>query len=137
MLWVKSFHIVFVVSWFAGLFYLPRLFVYHALADDKVSKDTFKLMERKLYRGIMTPTMVLTLATGAWMWLGYGVTGGWLHAKLALVAALVAYHFWLGHLLKQFAADQNSHTHVFYRWINEAPLVLLVAIVLLVILKPF
>ena len=137
MLWVKAFHIVFVVSWFAGLFYLPRLFVYHAVADDKISKDTFKVMERKLYRGIMTPTMVLTLLTGGWMWLGYGVTGGWLHAKLALVAVLVAYHFWLGQLLKQFAADRNSHTHVFYRWINEAPLLLLVAIVLLVILKPF
>jgi putative membrane protein len=137
MLWVKAFHIVFVVSWFAGLFYLPRLFVYHALAGDPVTKDTFKLMERKLYRGIMTPTMVLALLTGGWMWLGYGVTGGWLHAKMALVVALVAYHAWLGHLLKQFAADQNSHTHAFYRWINELPLALLVAIVILVVLKPF
>src|SRR5437870_4407639 len=82
MLWVKAFHIVFVVSWFAGLFYLPRLFVYHALAGDNISKDMFKVMERKLYRGIMTPTMVLTLATGGWMWLGYGVTGGWLHVKV-------------------------------------------------------
>jgi len=137
MLWIKSLHIIFVVAWFAGLFYLPRLFVYHALAGDPVTKDTFRVMERKLYRGIMTPTMVLALVTGGWMWLGYGVTGGWLHAKVALVVALVAYHFWLGHLLKQFAADQNSHTHVFYRWINELPLVLLAAIVILAVLKPF
>jgi len=137
MLWLKAFHIVFVVSWFAGLFYLPRLFVYHALAVDPVTKDTFGVMERKLYRGIMTPAMVLSVASGAWLWLGYGITGGWLHAKVALVAVLVAYHFWLGHLRKQFAADRNSHTHVFYRWVNEAPTVLLIAIVVLVVLKPF
>ena len=137
MLWLKSFHIVFVVAWFAGLFYLPRLFVYHALSDDTASRERFKVMERKLYRGIMLPTMVLTLVTGAWMWLGYGVTGGWLHAKLAVVGALVAYHFWLGHLVRAFARDQNAHTHVFYRWINELPLVLLVAIVILVVVKPF
>jgi protoporphyrinogen IX oxidase len=137
MLWVKSFHIVFVVAWFAGLFYLPRLFVYHALADEAATREQFKVMERKLYRGIMHPTMVLTLATGAWMWLGYGITGPWLHAKVALVALLVAYHFWLGHLLQAFARDQNSHTHVFYRWINELPLVLLLAIVILVVVKPF
>ena len=128
---------MFVISWFAGLFYLPRLYVYHALADDNISKDRFKVMERKLYRGIMTPTMVLTLVTGSWMWLGYGIAGGWLHAKLACVGLLLAYHFWLGHLLKQFAADQNSHTHKFYRLINELPLVLLVAIVILVVVKPF
>ena len=137
MLWLKAFHIVFVVSWFAGLFYLPRLFVYHALAGDPVTKDTFGVMERKLYRGIMTPAMVLSVASGAWLWLGYGITGGWLHAKVALVAVLVAYHFWLGHLRKQFAADRNSHTHVFYRWVSEAPTVLLIAIVVLVVLKPF
>ena len=128
---------MFVVAWFAGLFYLPRLFVYHALSDDTASRERFKVMERKLYRGIMLPTMVLTLATGAWMWLGHGLTGGWLHAKLALVAALVAYHFWLGHLVRAFARDQNRHTHVFYRWINELPLVLLVLIVILVVVKPF
>ena len=137
MLWVKSLHIVFVVAWFAGLFYLPRLFVYHALADDAATRERFKVMERKLYRGIMTPTMVLTLATGLWMWLGYGVSGGWLHAKVALVALLVAYHFWMGHYVRAFARDQNAHTHVFYRWVNEAPLVLLVAIVVLVVVKPF
>jgi len=137
MLWIKSFHIVFMVAWFAGLFYLPRLFVYHALTDDAVSRDRFKVMERKLYRGIMHPTMVFTIATGVWMWLGYGMTGPWLHAKVALVALLVGYHFWLGHLLRLFARDQNSHTHVFYRWINELPLVVLLAIVILVVVKPF
>jgi putative membrane protein len=137
MLWFKALHIVFVVSWFAGLFYLPRLFVYHAQSEDSTSRERFKVMERKLYHGIMTPAFVVTVATGLWMWLGYGVTGGWLHAKLAFVVALGAYHFWLGSLLKDFARDANRHTHVFYRWINEVPLVLLVAIVILVVVKPF
>jgi protoporphyrinogen IX oxidase len=137
MLWIKSLHIVFVVSWFAGLFYLPRLYVYHAGATDGPSNERFKVMERKLYRGIMTPTLVLTVVTGAWLWLGYGITGGWLHAKLALVAALVAYHFWLGAMRRDFAADANRRSHVFYRWVNEVPLVLLLAIVILVVVKPF
>ena len=137
MIWIKSLHIVFVVSWFAGLFYLPRLYVYHAGATDGPSNERFKVMERKLYRGIMTPTMVLTLATGAWLWLGFGITGGWLHAKLGLVAVLVAYHFWLGKLRRDFAADANRRSHVFYRWINEVPLAILAAIVVLVVVKPF
>ena len=137
MLWVKALHIVFVIAWFAGLFYLPRLFVYHAQAEDAVSRERFKVMERKLYRGIMTPAMVLTLLSGAWMWLGFGVTGGWLHAKLVLVAALVGYHFWLKALMRDFARDDNRHSHVFYRWVNEAPLLLLVPIVVLVVVKPF
>ena len=94
-------------------------------------------MERKLYRGIMTPAMVLALVTGVWIWLGYGVGGGWLYAKLACVGLLVAYHEWLGALLRRFARDENRHTHVFYRWVNELPLVLLVAIVILVVVKPF
>jgi putative membrane protein len=137
MLWLKSLHLVFVIAWFAGLFYLPRLFVYHAQSSDAVSVERFKVMERKLYRGIMTPCMVLALAFGLWLWLGYGFRGGWLHAKLALVAVLVAYHFWLGRLLRDFARDANPHSHVFYRWINELPLVLLAAIVVLVVVKPF
>jgi putative membrane protein len=137
MLWVKVVHIVFVISWFAGLFYLPRLFVYHAQSEDTVSRERFKVMERKLYRGIMTPAMVFTLVTGVWMWLGFGVGGGWLYAKIACVVSLVAYHEWLGVLLRAFARDENRHSHVFYRWVNEAPLVLLVAIVILVVVKPF
>ena len=137
MLWVKALHIVFVVSWFAGLFYLPRLFVYHAEAKDAVSNERFKLMERKLYRGIMMPAMILTIASGLWMWFGYGFAGGWLDAKVALVAVLVAYHFWLRKHLGDFARDENRHGHVYYRWVNEAPTVLLIAIVILVVVKPF
>ena len=137
MLWIKALHIVFVIAWFAGLFYLPRLFVYHALSEDAASRERFKVMERKLYRGIMLPAMVLTLASGLWLWLGYGFAGGWLHAKVALVVVLLAYHFWLAKLMADFARDANRHDHVFYRWVNEAPTVLLVAIVILVVVKPF
>jgi protoporphyrinogen IX oxidase len=137
MLWIKSLHLIFVVSWFAGLFYLPRLFVYHAEAKDAASNERFKIMERKLYRGIMMPAMILTLASGLWLWLGYGYSGGWLHAKVALVVLLVAYHFWMRKYLGDFARDANRHTHVFYRWVNEAPTVLLIAIVVLVVVKPF
>ena len=136
MLWVKSFHVVFMVTWFAGLFYLPRLFVYHAAAQDRPSVERFKLMERKLYR-FMTPIGVLALVFGTWLWLGWDFRGGWLHAKLALVVLLVAYHFWLGRLAADFARDANRRSHVFYRWINELPLVLLAAIVVLVVVKPF
>jgi protoporphyrinogen IX oxidase len=137
MLWMKSFHIVFVISWFAGLFYLPRLFVYHAQAEDSLSRERFKVMERKLYRGIMVPAMILSLASGLYLWLRYGFSGGWLHAKLALVGLLVGYHFWMRKYLGDFARDANRRTHVFYRWVNEAPVLLLVAIVILVVVKPF
>jgi putative membrane protein len=137
MLWVKALHIVFVIAWFAGLFYLPRLFVYHAQAEDAVSRDRFKVMERKLYRGIMVPAMVLTLVSGTWLWLGWGFRGGWLAAKLGLVAALIGYHFWLKAMMRDFERDANRRSHVFYRWVNEAPLLLLVPIVVLVVVKPF
>ena len=137
MPWIKALHIVFVVAWFAGLFYLPRLFVYHAQAEDTVSRERFKVMERKLYRGIMTPAMVITLATGLWMWFGYDATPGWLYAKVALVVVLVAYHFWLRSLMANFARDDNRHTHVFYRWVNEIPTVILFVVVVLVVVKPF
>ncbi|MDQ3027177.1 MAG: protoporphyrinogen oxidase HemJ [Pseudomonadota bacterium] len=137
MLWVKALHIVFVIAWFAGLFYLPRLFVYHAQAEDSVSKERFKVMERKLYKGIMAPAMGLTILSGAWMWLGFGVGGNWLYAKLVFVAALIAYHEWLGALMRAFARDANRHSHVFYRWLNEAPLLLLIPVVILVVVKPF
>jgi putative membrane protein len=137
MLWIKSLHLIFVIAWFAGLFYLPRLFVYHAQSSDAVSLERFKVMERKLYRGIMTPCMVLAIGFGVWLWLGYGIFGGWLRAKLVLVAVLIAYHFWLGKLMNDFARGANTRSHVFYRWINELPLVLLAAIVVLVVVKPF
>jgi protoporphyrinogen IX oxidase len=138
MLWVKSLHIVFMVTWFAGLFYLPRLFVYHSQAQDAIGIERFKLMERKLYFGIMTPGAVLTIVFGLWLWLGYGITGGWLYAKLALVAILVVHHVWLGKLMLDFRNDRNRHSDVFYRWINEIPaLPVLVGAVLLVVFKPF
>ncbi len=137
MLWIKAFHIIFMVTWFAGLFYLPRLFVYHAQSEDSVSRERFKVMERKLFFGIMTPGALLTLGFGMWLWLGYGFYGGWLHAKLALVAVLVLYHVYCGKLMFDFRHDRNRHGHVFYRWLNELPVVLLVAIVLLVELQPF
>src|ERR1043165_2361440 len=137
MLWVKALHIVFMVTWFAGLFYLPRLFVYHAMAQDQVSKDRFRIMERKLFWGIMTPGGVLTIALGLWLWLGWfrGVYGGWFHAKLALVALLVAYHLWCWRLLKNFAAERNARSHAWFPWFNEFPVPVLVATVLLVVFQ--
>ena len=136
MLWVKALHIVFMVTWFAGLFYLPRLFVYHAMAMDAPSIERFKIMERKLYFGIMTPGAVLTVIFGLWLWLGFDRTGGWLHAKLTLVAVLVAYHAYCGKLLIDFKRDANRHSHVWYRWFNELPVLLLLAIVILAVVKP-
>jgi putative membrane protein len=140
MLWLKAFHIIAVVTWFAALFYLPRLFVYHAMAEDQVSKDRFKIMERKLYRGIMTPSMVVVIVLGVWMITlnsGYYLSQGWMHAKLALVAFLVGYHFMCGSLLKKFAQDINDKGHVFYRWFNEVPVLFLIAIIVLVVVRPF
>jgi protoporphyrinogen IX oxidase len=137
MLWLKAFHVVFVVTWFAGLFYLPRLFVYHAQSEDSVSRERFKVMERKLFFGIMTPGAILTIGFGMWLWLAYGFYGGWLHAKLALVAVLVVYHLYCGKLMFDFRHDRNRHGHVFYRWLNELPVLLLIAIILLVELQPF
>ena len=137
MLWVKSFHIVFVVAWFAGLFYLPRLFVYHALTTDPAGIERFKIMERKLYYGIMTPSAVLAVVLGLWLWLGYGITGAWLHAKLALVVLLIAYHGYCGRLLADFKHDRNRHGHVYYRWFNEVPVLILIAVVILVVVKPW
>jgi len=137
---VKTLHIVFMITWFAGLFYLPRLFVYHAQAsaDDRIGIERFKVMERKLYYGIMAPGAILTVVFGLWMWLGYGVTGRWLHAKVACVLVLIAFHVYLGLLLRDFAHDRNRHGHVFYRWLNEIPaLPLLIVIVWLVVAKPF
>jgi protoporphyrinogen IX oxidase len=138
MLAIKSLHIISMVAWYAGLFYLPRLFVYHSMASDSVGIERFKVMERRLYRGIMTPSAILTVVFGSWLWLGYGFSGGWLHAKLTLVAILIAFHVWLGKLVADFAADRNTHGDKFYRWINEIPaLPILVAVVFLVVMKPF
>ena len=138
MLIVKTLHIVFMVTWFAGLFYLPRLFVYHATATDPISIDRFKLMERRLLRGIMIPSMVATITFGIWLWLGFGISGGWLYAKLVLVAILVVYQFWLERTVRMFALDRNTRSDRFYRWINEIPaLPILVAVVYLVVAKPF
>lgn len=136
MLWVKAFHVIFMVTWFAGLFYLPRLFVYHAMSDDTPSIERFKIMERKLFYGIMTPGGALTVLFGLWLWLGYGISGVWLHIKLALVLLLIAYHVYCGKLVRDFKHDRNTRSHVFYRWFNEFPVLLLIAIVILVIVKP-
>lgn len=138
MLWIKAFHIIFMVTWFAGLFYLPRLFVYHAMSEDGASRQRFKVMERKLYYGIMTPGAILTIALGTWLWFGwFRSAGGWLHAKLALVLLLIAYHLWCGRLMKDFMRDRNSRSHVWFRWFNEFPVIVLIAAVILVVVKPF
>jgi putative membrane protein len=136
MLWIKSLHIIFMVTWFAGLFYLPRLFVYHSLSEDRVSRERFKLMERKLFFGIMTPGAVLTLIFGLWLWLGYGFSGIWLNLKLALVLLLIGFHVYCGKLLVDFKHERNKHGHVFYRWLNEFPVFILITIVILVVVKP-
>jgi putative membrane protein len=140
MLWLKAFHIIAVVTWFAALFYLPRLFVYHAMAEDQISKDRFKIMERKLYRGIMTPSMVIVVVLGVWIFSlnsTYYFSQNWMLAKLALVALLVGYHFMCGSLLKKFKQEINDKGHVFYRWFNEVPVLFLVAITILVVVRPF
>ena len=137
MLLVKALHIVFMVTWFAGLFYLPRLFVYHALAADEASIERFRTMERKLFWGIMTPGGVLTIVFGLWLWLGWDFGGGWLHAKLAVVLLLVAYHAWCGKLMLDFRAGRNTKSHVWLRWFNELPTLALFAAVFLVVYKPF
>lgn len=136
MLWIKAFHIIFMVSWFAGLFYLPRLFVNHAMTQDAAVAAQLAVMERKLYRFI-TPLGVLTLVTGLWLWLGFGITGGWLMAKLVLVSMLIVYHLYCGRLLDAFKRGSNTHSHVWYRWFNELPVLILFAVVILVVVKPF
>lgn len=138
MLWVKALHIVFVTSWFAGLFYLPRILVNLAMvpAGSDAELARLLLMARKLYR-FMFPLMAIALGSGLWLWLGWGFGGGWLHAKLALVAVLLVYHHACGRLLASFERGENRRTHVWFRWFNEAPVLLLVAVVVLVVVKPF
>ena len=136
MLWLKAFHILFVVSWFAGLFYLPRIFVNHAMAEEPAVRERLKLMERKLYK-FVTPIGALAVITGLWLWFGYGFSGGWLHVKTALVAGLVGYHLYCGHLVNEFAADRNTRSHVWFRFFNEVPVLVLLVVVILVVVKPF
>ncbi len=139
MLWIKAFHIIFMVTWFAALFYLPRLFVYHADAKDEASNQRFKIMERKLYYGIAAPGAIITIVLGFWLihLYGYGLLSAlWLQIKIALVTLLVIYHLYCGKLLKDFKHDNNRHSHVWFRWFNELPVFILIAVILLVELKP-
>ncbi len=141
MLWVKAFHIMAVITWFAAMFYLPRLFVYHAMCDDEAGNERFKIMERKLYRGIMTPSAIVALVLGIWLITYYPMaalaTMGWLHVKLVLVLLLFAYHGACGRMVTTFAQDKNQRSHVFYRWFNEFPVLILIAVVILAVVKPF
>jgi putative membrane protein len=136
MLWVKALHIVFVTAWFAGLFYLPRIFVNLALDNDASSRARLLVMARKLYR-FMTLLAGPALAFGLWLWLGYGITGAWLHAKLALVVLLIGYHHACGSLLRKFEQGRNGHGHIWFRWFNEFPVVILLLVVILAVVKPF
>ncbi|MBV1775642.1 protoporphyrinogen oxidase HemJ [Burkholderiaceae bacterium DAT-1] len=136
MLWVKAFHIIFVISWMAGLFYLPRLFVNHATAEDQATRERLKLMERKLYR-FTFGLGLLAMGFGLWLMIGWHFTGGWLHAKTSLVMLLLAYQMWCGKFVREFARDENTRSHVWYRWFNEIPTLLMFAIVILVVVKPF
>ncbi len=141
MLWIKAFHIITVITWFAALFYLPRLFVYHSMSSDKTSIERFKIMERKLYKGIMMPSFILASVLGLWMLQGYAwqaySTQYWLDIKLLLVALLIGYHFYCGHLVSVFRDDKNTRSDTFYRWFNEFPVLILLAVVILVVVKPF
>lgn len=139
MLWVKSFHIIAVICWFAVLFYLPRLFVYHAMSEDEISNERFKVMERKLLRVIGTPSMVATFILGLWLvsynW-DYYSNSIWFWLKISLVIVLAAYHGMCVKIWKQFCRNNNSRSHIFYRWFNEFPVILLIIIVCLVVIKP-
>lgn len=142
MLWIKALHIVFVASWFAGLFYLPRIFVNLAMVSpgSVAERARLVLMARKLYR-FMTILALPALGLGLWLWLGYGIGrgpgNGWMHAKLLIVILLIGYHFWCGHLLRGLEADRPTRSHVWFRWFNEAPVLMLLAAVILVVVKPF
>jgi protoporphyrinogen IX oxidase len=139
MLWVKAFHIIAMVAWFAGIFYLPRLYVYHSSAVDNISIDRFKIMERRLYYGIMTPAAVLTIVLGFWLvTFNFAVylAAGWFYAKMLLVICLIIYHLYSGHLRKVFARDKNTHSALFYRIYNEISVLLLMGIVIFAVVKP-
>lgn len=141
MLWFKALHLIFMVAWFAGLLYLPRLFVYHSMSEDHISKERFEIMESRLFYSIMTPAAVLTVISGGGVilthgWSSYSGTF-WLHTKLFFVAFLVGYHIYCGRLLVAFKSGSNKHSHVWYRWFNEIPALCLIVIILLAVLRPF
>ena len=140
-LWIKSFHLISVVAWFAGLFYLPRLFVYHAAAEDVIGIARFKVMERRLLYGITTPAAILAFGFGVWLMylqgIGWLVATKWLHVKLAFVLLLFGYHLYLGYLTRLFATDANRRSQTYYRWLNEFPVLILIAVVVLAEVKPF
>ena len=141
MLWFKALHLIFMVTWFAGLFYLPRLFVYHAMSKDKISVDRFKIMEKKLFYGITTPGGLLTIIFGFCLLTINGISNYndqiWFWLKMILILILVLYHIYCFFLLQDFKYDQNKHSHIWYRWFNEIPVVILVAIILLAVIRPF
>lgn len=138
MLWIKTLHVAFVVSWFAGLFYLPRIFVNLAMvpAESAAERARLLLMAGKLYR-FMTPLGILAVVFGLWLWFGFGFGGGWLHAKTLLVVVLIVYHLYCGHLLRRFVAGSIERGHIWFRWFNELPVIVLFVVVWLVIFKPF
>ncbi len=140
MLWIKALHIVFVASWFAGLFYLPRILVNLAMEKDATATTRLLSMARKLYR-FMTILAIPALALGLWLWLGYGIGkgpgNGWLHAKLGIVVLLIGYHHACGSLLKKFENGRNKRSHIWFRWFNEIPVLAMLAAVILVVVKPF
>ncbi len=141
MLWFKALHLIFMVTWFAGLFYLPRLFVYHATSEDQISIDRFKIMERKLFYGIMTPGAILTIIFGICTLFSNGLSAYsgqiWLQIKYFFIILLLAYHVYCWFLLQDFKYDRNKHSHVWYRWFNEIPVLILIAITLLAVVRPF
>lgn len=140
MIWIKALHLIFMIAWFAGLFYLPRLFVNHALAEEEVLRQRLNLMETKLYRFI-TPWMVLTLIFGGWLMIDYAWQAYadvlWLKIKLVLVITLVGYHFYCGKIIKDLASNSNHRSHIWFRWFNEFPVIILIAVVILAVVKPF
>ena len=141
MLWYKALHLIFMVTWFAGLFYLPRLFVYDAMCSDKISIDRFKIMEKKLFYGIATPGGLLTIIFGSFLLLNNGISiysdQLWFLLKIVLIIILVVYHIYCFFLLQDFKYDRNKHSHVWYRWVNEIPVLILVGVILLAVVRPF
>ncbi len=140
MSYILSLHIIAVIAWFAGLFYLPRLFVYHAQTQDEISLERFKVMERRLYKAIMVPAMLASVFFGIWLLVlnpDYYLKAGWMHAKLLFVVLLIGYHHVCGYYVRKFSNNQNTKSHYYYRVFNEIPTVILISIVFLAEVKPF